>query len=248
MKTTRPIPLIGITPGYAGPSENREFCRTAEIVYCDLNYFRCIESEGGIPVLLPHLAENGMDELVKTIDGLLLSGGEDVHPNHYRQEIIYHNGTIAEARDGFEIALLRAFLNTGKPVLAVCRGMQVLNVAMGGTLLQDIPSQIVQFHHTQCAATTVATHSVRLNEHSRIADAVGTTVLEVNSHHHQAVDRVADDLIAVGWSEEGLVEAVEHRGSPYIIGVQWHPERLAAAQSIQRSLFAGFIQACKSES
>jgi putative glutamine amidotransferase len=239
-------PLIGVTPGYAGPSEQREFCKTAEVVYCDLNYIRCLELANGIPLLLPHVGDRGLDELANRMDGLLLTGGEDVHPGRYDQAVLYHNGAIAEARDDFEIGLLKAFFRTGKPVLAVCRGIQVLNVAMGGTLYQDLPSQINQFHHSQRAATTTATHRIRLDERSRIAQAVGTACLEVNSHHHQAVDRVADELTAMGWSEEGVVEAVEHKGEPYIVGVQWHPERLAAAQSTQHRIFADFVQACRS--
>lgn len=247
MNPLRRAPLIGVTPGFAGPSDARDFCRSADIVYCDASYLRCVEAAGGIPILLPHAGGERLDDLVELVDGLLLTGGEDVHPGRYGQDLRYHNGTISEARDGFELELTRRFLPSGKPILAVCRGIQVLNVAMEGTLIQDLPAESRQFHHSQRAATTVPTHSVRLREDSHIARAVGETVLEVNSHHHQAVDRVAPELTAVGWSEEEVVEAVESRGEAYIVGVQWHPERLAATRSIQHRIFESFVQACQAK-
>jgi putative glutamine amidotransferase len=245
MSPHRRPPLIGVTPGFAGPSDARDFCRAADILYCDVSYLRCVEAAGGVPVLLPHLNGESLGHVVEQIDGLLLTGGEDVHPGRYGQEIRFQNGAISQARDGFEIELLRAFLPSGKPVLAVCRGIQVLNVVTGGTLIQDLPAETRQLHHAQRAATTVPTHSVRLLERSRLARAVGATVLEVNSHHHQAVDRVAPELTAVGWSEEGIVEAVESRGEAYIVGVQWHPERLAATRGIQHRIFESLVQACR---
>jgi len=247
MSPVRRAPLIGVTPGFAGPSEARDFCHTADILYCDVSYLHCVEAAGGCPVLLPPAEGERLGELVERLDGLLLTGGEDVHPGRYGQDVRYHNGTISDTRDGFEIELTRRFLPSGKPVLAVCRGIQVLNVTMGGSLVQDLPAETRQFHHAQRAATTVPTHSVRLREGSRIARAVETSVLEVNSHHHQAVDRVAPELSAVGWSEEGVVEAVENRGQAYIVGVQWHPERLAATRGIQHRIFESFVQACQVE-
>lgn len=248
MSALRRAPLIGVTPGFAGPSEAREFCRTADILYCDVSYLRCVEAAGGIPMLLPHMAGERLTELVERLDGLLLTGGEDVDPRLYGQDVRYHDGMISDARDGFELELTRRFVQSGKPVLAVCRGIQVLNVALGGTLLQDLPSETCQFHHAQSAATTVPTHSVRSLERSRLARAMGVTALDVNSHHHQAVDDVAPELRAVGWSEEGIVEAVEGRGEAYVVGVQWHPERLSAAASIQHRLFESLVQACRVES
>ena len=238
-------PLIGATPGYAGPSEARNFCRTAEIVYSDLNYLRRLEEAGGIPLLLSHTDDpEMMRELADELDGLMLTGGEDIHPNHYGQEV--HNGTeVNAARDQFELHLLDAFLKTGKPILAICRGFQVVNVALGGTLIQDLATQAGIFHHVQRAPTATPTHEVRLDERCRLAGIYGVTQLEVNSHHHQAVDRPAPDLVVVGWSEEGIPEAFEHREHPYLLGVQWHPERLASRYEMQEKLFVDFVNACK---
>lgn len=245
MSDNEKVPLIGVTPGCAGPSEQREFCRTADIIYCDRAYLHCIESAGGIPVLLSHSKGRIVAETCQRIDGLLLTGGEDVHPLHYGHDVLFDNGTVSEVRDHFEIELISKFMETGKPILAICRGIQVLNVALGGTLFQDIPAQTGQHHHTQHAVTTVSTHQVQLVDTSQLSRAFGRQVVSVNSHHHQAVDQLAPELRAVGWSEEGIIEAVEHRTMPFLVGVQWHPERLAAKEPIQINVFKAFVDACR---
>ncbi|RPH93033.1 gamma-glutamyl-gamma-aminobutyrate hydrolase family protein [candidate division KSB1 bacterium] len=238
--------LIGITSGYAAPSENRDFCRTSDIVYADLNYARCIARAGGLPVLLPYAdGDDLIGQMSAQLDGLLFSGGEDVHPSHYGQSVVVDNCTSSEIRDRFELSLVREFLKTRKPVLAVCRGIQLLNTAMGGTLIQDLPVQASQMHHAQKVPTAIPTHQVRFREDSRLFHIFGTAFLEINSHHHQAVDYVAPDLRVTGWSEEGVVEAVENRGRGYIIGVQWHPERLAETHSMHQLLFEDFVNKCE---
>jgi len=236
-------PLIGVTPGYAGPSSERNFCRTAEIVYSDLNYLRRVAEAGGIPVLMSHTNDTEtLRGLASRLDGLLFTGGEDVHPNHYGQDV--QVGTdINDARDQFELQLFQEFVKTRKPILAICRGFQVINVALGGTLIQDLGMQAGATHHVQQAPTAVPTHEVRLDEGCRLARMFGETNLEVNSHHHQAIDLPAESLKVVGWSEEGIPEALEHKNHPYLLGVQWHPERLASRAEIQQKLFADFVAA-----
>lgn len=240
-------PLIGVSPGYAGPSPLRNFCRTADILYCDHDYLRRVEEAGGLPVLLSHTDDpSAMRELASQLAGLLLTGGEDVDPAHYGQDL--QSGTqVNGARDKFEIHLIQVFLETRKPILAICRGFQVVNVALGGTLIQDIPAQTGVMHHAQRAPTGVPTHDVRLDEKSRLARVFGETVLEVNSHHHQGIDQSALSLRVVGWSEEGIAEAVEHRDHPYLIAVQWHPERLSGRYEMQEKLFVDFVEACASK-
>jgi putative glutamine amidotransferase len=238
-------PLIGVTPGYAGPSTDRNFCRTAEIIYSDLNYLRRVEESGGLAVLLSHTErDNGFAQLSLQLDGLLLSGGDDVHPGRYGQELEFDNLSLSKARDDFEVGLIQAFVPTGKPILAICRGIQVLNVALGGTLLQDIPNQVGSMHHSQSVPSTQPTHKVRILEDSRIHRIFGCNLLDVNSHHHQAIDRAAPGLKIVARSEEGVIEAVEHEDHPYMIAVQWHPERLALEIDVQKRLFADFVNAC----
>ncbi len=243
----REQPLIGVTPGYAAPSETRDFCRSANVYYCDQNYLQRVEEAGGVPLLLAHVGAAGVTRLAEMVHGLLLTGGEDVHPEHYGQEVKAQSCVISEARDGFELALLQAVLARRRPVLAVCRGVQLLNVALGGTLLQDLPLEIGSAHHSQKRPSALPTHDVRLQSGSRIARCFGTETLAVNSHHHQAVDALGVGLTAVGWSEEGIVEAVEHDTHPFVMGVQWHPERLASEYAVQQRLFAEFVQACRED-
>jgi putative glutamine amidotransferase len=237
--------MIGVSPGYAGPSDLRPFCRTAEILYIDQNYPRRVEEAGGIPVLLSHTDDpEAMRQLAQRLDGLLFTGGEDVNPSLYGQDV--HDATeVAEARDKFEFHLFRLFVETGKPILAICRGFQVINVALGGTLIQDIPTQAGVAHHAQRVPSSNPTHEVRLEESCRLSRVFGETLLRVNSHHHQGVDKPAPPLRVVGRSEEGVAEAMEHRGHPYLVAVQWHPERLASCYALQQKLFVDFVAACR---
>jgi putative glutamine amidotransferase len=238
-------PLIGVTPGFAGPSEQREFCRTATVYYSDANYLQRILEAEGAPVLLPHTKDDRIIEaLCLQLDGLMMTGGEDVDPNHYGQWNDFQTNTINESRDDFEMRIFRTFFKTKKPVLAICRGCQVINVALGGTLYQDLPAQLGVFHHAQTQKTDDPVHEVELVSDSRLSKAYGCTTIEVNSHHHQAVDRLADELIKIGWSEEGIIEAFEHRTHPFLVAVQWHPERLSSRKEIQAGLFRQFVAAC----
>jgi putative glutamine amidotransferase len=242
---TQTAPIIGVTPGWAAPSVNRDFCRSAEVLYCDQNYLRRIEEAGGIPLLLPHVEDDGaLAQIAERMDGLLFTGGEDVDPAQYGQDV-HPETAVAEARDKLEIRLFRSFLATGRPILAICRGIQLINVALGGTLIQDLPTQTGSAHHSQKVPTTTATHEVQLLELSRTAMLLKQSMIPVNSHHHQAVDELGSGLKAVGWSEDGVIEAVEHVTHPFLIAVQWHPERLTSQFAVQRRLFEGFISACR---
>jgi putative glutamine amidotransferase len=242
---SRAHPLIGVTPGHAGPSTGREFCRSADILYCDVNYLRRIEEAGGIPVLLPHLDHDKIPEILQDLDGLMLTGGEDVHPERYGQEFLTDNCSISEARDHAEFALFHAYFSYGRPILAICRGVQLVNVALGGTLIQDIPSQCGVMHHSQKEPTELPTHEVQLAEKSRLIQIFGESYLPVNSHHHQAVDQPGRDLEPSAWTDEGIIEGIEHQTHPYLMGVQWHPERLLSCLPVQRKLFHDFIRATR---
>jgi putative glutamine amidotransferase len=244
------LPLIGIATGYAGPDPNRAFVRLGNLNYCDLNYSRRVERAGGLPIFLPHLHEDVDARIAQTasmLDGLLLTGGEDVDPTHYGQDWFACDTPPARERDHFELPLVRAFFETGKPMLGICRGIQLINVAMGGTLVQDIPHFVGPTHHSQSAETTESTHQVSLDESSRLARIFGAVTVDVNSHHHQAVDRAAAGVKVVGRSEEGIVEAIEHAQHPYLIGVQWHPERLGGDAFAHQELFDDFVRACREQ-
>ncbi len=238
-------PLIGVTPGIAGPSERREFSRTGNVLYCGADYVNRIHEAGGVPLLLTITDDlDSLTAMVEMMDGLLLTGGEDVHPAHYGQEPLMPEMIAMAERDHFEIELLKQFMPTQKPVLAICRGHQVLNVALGGSLIQDIPLLNGSAHHFQNAAPPATTHHVELEENSIVAVALGATSVSVNSYHHQVLDAVSPSLRVVGRSEEGFVEAVEHCHLPYVVGVQWHPERLCVDDSGQHRLFESFVNAC----
>ena len=238
--------MIGVTPGIAGPSESRSFARLSDVLYCGADYVRNVAGAGGVPILLTITDDaDSIAKIVSLIDGLLLTGGEDVHPSHYGQSPLMPEQVAMRERDHFEFKLLELFLPTGKPVLAICRGHQVLNVALGGTLIQDIPSLVGTAHHSQTALPPSTTHHVELTANCALTRIFGTQKVDVNSYHHQAVDKVAPALQVIGRSEEGIVEAVEQTDHPFLIGVQWHPERITDNSNVHRRLFESFVVACK---
>lgn len=219
------------------------------VTYLDSRYTGWIEREG-LTVLLvsPAHAPDSAHRLLGLADGFALAGGEDLHPSTYGQEPDPRLGTVNAARDRLELLAVRAALDAGLPVLALCRGVQVLNVALGGTLWQDLPSgRPGPVAHRQSGAWHATAHPVRVDPESRLADIVGAGTFEVNSFHHQGIRDVADGLRPVAWAPDGLVEAVEGaRG--WVVGVQWHPERHAddaPAEHPDRRLFAAFADAVR---
>lgn len=187
------------------------------------------------------------DEILEAFDGLLLVGGGDVDPRRYGQGPREHVYGVEPDRDAFEIALLHAADRIGTPTLCICRGMQVMNVAFGGTLLQHLPGTPGLLEHGVPMDGTQSMHDVRSDPRSRLQATTGVEVLSCSSHHHQALDRVGDGLRPTGWSGDGLVEAIEResegdqRDGPYeagwMLGVQWHPEETAGTDPAQQSLF-----------
>ncbi|TDP92813.1 gamma-glutamyl-gamma-aminobutyrate hydrolase family protein [Labedaea rhizosphaerae] len=194
-------------------------------------YVDCVVAGGGIPVLLPSVGED--TSALAAVDGLVLAGGADVDPSRYGEQP--HDRTVTRPeRDGFEFALLRAALLAGTPVLAVCRGMQVLNVELGGTLVQHLPERVGTGH--QPAPAVYGATDVTLAEGSRAARILGRAT-KAQCYHHQAVDRLGTGLAAVGWAPDGTVEAVELPGT-FVLGVQWHPEQ----DSDDVRLFAALVE------
>ena len=179
------------------------------------------------------------DAFFADVDGLVLPGGPDPHPSRWG-EPVHPTTVIDEPRDRIEYALLEGCIERGIPVLGVCRGLQVINVARGGTLVQDLPPGSVE--HRGSGDRTVLAHELRVLEGSRMADICGATRLRVNSAHHQAIGRLGDGLLACGWAEDGCVEAIEWAGDDYwLVAVQYHPEDLHAADTSHLRLFTTFL-------
>lgn len=184
-------------------------------------YVDCVVKAGGIPVLLPP-AGDGQGAAVSAVDALVLAGGADVDPARYGAAP--HPATVSRPeRDATELALLRAALDAGTPVLGVCRGMELLNVAFGGTLVQHLPERTGGGEH-QPAPGAYGTTVVRLDPGSRVGAILGAEA-KCQCYHHQAVDTLGEGLRPVGWAGDGTVEAVERPGEPFVVGVQWHPEQ-----------------------
>ncbi|WP_328607291.1 gamma-glutamyl-gamma-aminobutyrate hydrolase family protein [Amycolatopsis sp. NBC_00345] len=184
-------------------------------------YLDCVVAAGGIPVLLPPVSD-AYDRLVSTVDGLVLTGGADVDPARYGQAP--HEKTYTRpGRDAFEFGLLAAARRAHVPVLGVCRGLQVISVALGGTLAQHLPETLGDTAH-QPAPAVFGPGTVSLTEGSRTAAILGPETKTL-CYHHQAIDRLGDGLIATGHSADGTIEAAESPGEDFLLGVQWHPEQ-----------------------
>jgi putative glutamine amidotransferase len=234
-----PRPVIGLTT-YLERAEFGVWDTEAALLH--RNYLDCVLQAGGLPVLLPPVAAaddaDVCETLLSRVDGLVLTGGADVDPSRYGHPP--HSSTVSRpGRDGAEFALLDAALRRGLPVLGVCRGMQVLNVACGGSLVQHLPERIGNAEHQPAPATFGGT-TVSVAEGSRVAAVLGTET-KCHCYHHQAVDRLGEGLTAVGWAQDGTVEAVELPGEQFAVGVQWHPEQ----DSSDVRLFAALVAAAR---
>ncbi|SFW91499.1 gamma-glutamyl-gamma-aminobutyrate hydrolase family protein [Amycolatopsis australiensis] len=210
-------PVIGLT-GYLEPAKFLVW--ETEAVLLHRVYVDCVVAAGGIPVLLPPVSD-AYERLVSTVDGLVLTGGADVEPERYGHEP--HPATyVRPERDAFEFGLFEAARRQGKPVLGVCRGLQVMSVALGGTLVQHLPESVNTTDH-QPAPATFGTSTISLKSGSRAAEILGSET-KAHCYHHQAVDRLGAGLEAVGWAADGTIEAAEIPGE-FVLGVQWHPEQ-----------------------
>jgi putative glutamine amidotransferase len=209
-----------------------------------LTYPEAVDDSGGLPVILPPIEPEGVAELVGRLSGLMVSGGPDLHPSAYGAAVDPNLGPTEPELDHFELALLRRADALGMPVLAICRGMQALNVARGGTLIQHLPDVVGDvIGHRQEIAGSRPTHWIRLQAGSRLAETLGRSRSKVNSFHHQALERVGAGLTEVAWASDGTIEAVEDPAQPFVVGVQWHAESLAHRPE-HGALFRAFVAAC----
>ena len=234
-------PLIGVSTSVTVASY-------PERAYVNAAYLHAIQQAGGVPVLLPpQLSGPARREFRKRLAGVLLTGGGDVCPERFAEAPHPTTSDVSEARDGLEIDFTLWAIEEEVPLLAICRGLQVLNVALGGSLHQDIPSELDSpLDHSQVHRQTgtrhVPTHHVKVQDGSRLAGILGALEVDVNSFHHQAIKRLGRGLAEVAWAPDSIIEGVELEDpARFVVGVQWHPEELVAADPAARNLFAALV-------
>jgi len=232
-------PLIGITPAYN--YDNNE--TSSPKGYCE-----AINSSGGAAMLLSASQDNEvLMEMFQKCDGFLLTGGPDVDPRAYGEQIQNYCGSISPVRDYLEEFIIKKAIEYNKPMLGICRGMQSLNAFLGGTLYQDIHAQITDRKvqkHSQNAPSWYPAHDIAIEKDTFIQITLGKERIGVNSFHHQAVKELAPGFMATSRSDDGIIESIEYSGSPFVVGVQWHPEKMLENNRIFQEIFTGFIRRC----
>src|SRR5262245_9966127 len=235
-------PLIGV-------STSVTLDRYPERAYVNAAYLGAVQQAGGIPVLLPpQLEPPARAELLKRLQGILLTGGGDIDPARFGEAAHPTTADVSAARDELEVDLTRWAIETRTPLLAICRGLQVLNVALGGSLHQDIPSapgSPLDHRHADLLGWSRSTpvHHVKLQDGSRLAGILGALEVDVNSFHHQAIHRLGRGLKDVAWAPDSIVEGVELVGDArFVVGVQWHPEELVGHDATARHLFRALVE------
>ncbi len=262
-------PLIGITANYStsdkfGTDEkigakNQEWELIAE------DYIYAIEQAGGIPIILPNLNSiENIEAIAQKLDGILFSGGNDLDPSYFGEEAVEELGKIVVRRDSFEMALLEYTLKrTRLPVLGICRGCQLLNVALGGSLYQDLKYQFEEFknnstnsesqtwvqldHVNKDAPKHKPTHTAEVTKESRLYGVFKKDEIPVNSFHHQTISRVGEGLQVTMRAEDNTVEAIEFKSNRYVVGIQWHPEMMVRDHPMCADLFVDFVNKCKEQ-
>lgn len=232
-------PLIGISVN----TEQRQL-GDEKLFYTYLNeaYAQAVVQAGGIPLLIPSVTPLLAGDYAHMIDGLILAGGEDIHPDYYQAAQAVETKPAFAHKDASDFALIQAMVEHQKPIFGICRGFQALNVAFGGTLIQDVSYlSHSEDSHVDLNDFLVGQHEMTLAKASKLERVLGSTV-KVNSLHHQTIGKLGTDFTVVAKSEDGLIEAIEHQKLP-IFAVQWHPELLALADETQTNpLFIHFVQ------
>ena len=228
-------PIIGVTPLWDAERKS---------VWMLPDYLDGIRAAGGIPVVLPlEVSEKDADRIVETCDGFLFTGGQDVTPELYGEKNSLSLITSPE-RDKLEMLLLSKALQADKAILGICRGLQFINVFLGGTLWQDLPSEHPsEIVHRQGKPYGVPTHTVMLN--GDLQSLLGKDIIKVNTLHHQAAKDLGDDLTAMAVAPDGIIEAIKMKGKRYVWAVQWHPEYMFRTDSDSLAIFSCFVEHCK---
>lgn len=233
-------PLIGLTCGHQRENPQRYYVNNA--------YIQAVLEAGGTPLLIPYQPKERLFPVLEFLDGLVLPGGVDIDPNRYGENPALGCGEIDPFWDELDLTVTGLALERNLPILAICRGCQVLNVVLGGSLIQDIPSQISNpIKHRQQAPRWYATHDISLQTASILGGIWGNAPQRVNSFHHQAIAKVGQGLRVVASAADGVVEAVESSHHRFVLGVQWHPEHMIHHYPVAARIFLRFVQACQGE-
>ena len=230
-------PIIAITPEV---DENA-------VTRLNNTYIKAIEMAGGIPFVIPYTAsEETISVLLDACDGVVFSGGADVDPKRYGEEAKATCGKIQYLRDELEFTVLKIALEKNKPILAICRGSQLLNAFFGGTLYQDIPTERPsEISHKQDEPYSSPSHLIRINENTPLSELISADTMLVNSIHHQAVKELASELEVMAVADDGLIEATYLPEYRYLRAYQWHPERLVEVNEHNKMIIEDFIAACR---
>jgi putative glutamine amidotransferase len=221
-------------------------------------YAAAVEASGGRPRVLSTFSLPPGEKIPDEVDafmgldpsdpaplegasGLLLPGGGDIDPQWYGCPRHPRTKNVSHRRDRFELTLLRSALEHDIPILAICHGMQLLNVLLGGTLDQHLSDVAERLDHDRDRPRAEPVHGIRIKEGSLLAEVLGTTEADVNSHHHQGLEKIGRDLEEIAWSGDGVLEAVQLQGQRWVLGVQWHPEAMASVDEVQRRIFDAFV-------
>jgi putative glutamine amidotransferase len=243
-----PPPLVGVSTSEVRSAGDRELVAQGEPPRTELalgeRYLEAVRSAGGMPVILAPVSSESIETLIARLDAVVLSGGPDLHPSAYGVLPHPELGPTEPELDRFELELARAAVARGLPVLGICRGMQVLNVALGGSLHQHLPDLEGQVNHRQDRTSGDPSHRVTLARDSRLTKVIGRRYVEVNSFHHQALHALGRGLAVAGRAPDGVVEAVEVPGRRFTFGVQWHAECLAERPE-HLALFRGLVRAAR---
>lgn len=240
-------PVIGVTPDF-NAGDREDMGGREPTYFLRARYARAIEDLGGVPLILPLAADQRVRrQLLKGLDGLLLTGsGPDLPPRLYGERQRYRYKLMSRPRYDFELGMARLAADEGLPMLGICGGMQAINVALGGSLVQDIAAQrAAALAHRAAGPATRLSHPVQVSPRSLLRRIVRQAQIRVNSSHHQSVNRLAPSLAVSAVAPDGIIEAIEAPRHPFLLGVQWHPEFLYDRNDVHRRLFLAFLKAAR---
>lgn len=237
-------PIIGITSAYEREEGLLNYHRTT----VSIDYTKSVIAAGGIPMVIPvNTDREVIKQQLSLLDGLILSGGVDINPFLYGQNFKAGIGVVSPERDKCEMIIIEEFLKTGKPILGICRGHQLLNVYFKGTLFQDLKyysKEILQ--HRQEVYPDLETHLVNILEDENILFELFGKQVKTNSFHHQIIDKLGEELTAIARTEDGIIEAIQKKGHKFLYGIQWHPEMMGARGNKEMlRIFEKFIEVSK---